>query len=43
MQGNLEDLIVAQMMGHSSAAILQTYAKVIDGVPAGCHSEARSI
>jgi len=31
MQGNLEDLIVAQMMGHSSAGILQTYAKAIDG------------
>jgi hypothetical protein len=30
MQDNLEDLIVAQMMGHSSAGILQTYAKVID-------------
>ena len=24
------DLLVAQMMGHSSAGILQTYAKVID-------------
>lgn len=31
MQGNLQDLIVAQMMGHSSAGILHTYAKLIDG------------
>jgi len=30
MQGNLEGLIVAQMRGHSSAGILQTYAKLID-------------
>lgn len=30
MQGNLEDLIVAQMMGHSGTSILHVYAKAID-------------
>ena len=36
----VSDLFVAQMIGHSTPSILQTYSKAIERVPTGCSTQA---